>query len=89
MIHAHTLPALLNHGYGIEQVKQWRTEQEKAASLHHSMTSFSLTNSVLIAVLQENSYQAFIGRIPAVLSTPWNSLHREFPRPSHLSTRGN
>jgi hypothetical protein len=28
MIHAHT--ALLNHGYGIEQVKQWRTEQEKA-----------------------------------------------------------
>jgi hypothetical protein len=61
----------------------------KPGSLHHSMTSFSFINSVLIAVLQENSYQAFIGRIPTVLSTPWNSLHREFPRPLHLSTSGN
>src|SRR6266566_8366653 len=30
MIHSHAVPALLKHGYGIEQVKQWRTEQEKA-----------------------------------------------------------
>jgi hypothetical protein len=30
MIHDWTLPALLKHGYSIEQVKQWRTEQDKA-----------------------------------------------------------
>jgi hypothetical protein len=30
MIHSHAVPALLKHGYGIEQVKQWRTEQEKS-----------------------------------------------------------
>jgi len=29
MIRAHALPALQKHGYGIEQVKQWRTEQER------------------------------------------------------------
>jgi hypothetical protein len=30
MIRSHALPALQEHGYGIEQVKQWRTDQEKA-----------------------------------------------------------
>lgn len=53
------------------------------------MTSFSLTNSVFIAVLLENSYLVFIGRIPVALSTLSNSLSREFPKQSHLSTNGN
>jgi hypothetical protein len=30
MIYAHTMPALLNHGYSIQHVKRWRTEQENA-----------------------------------------------------------
>lgn len=30
MIQDWTLPALLKHGYSIEQVKQWRTEQDNA-----------------------------------------------------------
>ena len=29
-MHAHSLPALLNHGYGLEQLKQWRIAQEEA-----------------------------------------------------------
>ncbi len=89
MIHAHSLPALLNHGYSIEQVKQWRTEQEKAGK-PSSLDDFLLAHSsVFIAVLLENSYLVFIGRIPAALNTPSNSLHREFPKLSHLSTSGN
>jgi hypothetical protein len=29
MIRSHALPALAKHGHGIEQIKQWRTEQEE------------------------------------------------------------
>jgi hypothetical protein len=30
MIRSHASTALQEHGYGIEQVKQWRTDQQKA-----------------------------------------------------------
>ena len=47
MIHAHSLPALLNHGYSIEQVKQWRTEQEKAGK-PSSLDDFLLAHQLCV-----------------------------------------